>query len=598
VVSARPDHRISRSELRSLAVGEFPLPLIRRLRAAELSKNLLLVTALRQELSRLKPPGTDLVESASGVLADVQLSSPDAVAEVMRLPHLSMWAADGFSRLRAGRHAVDPMSAIDLAPLGAFAAVAALRARHPFELRLPIRNGMVTFPGLGRATIGPLGHSGWATIRSEGNSALITSADAGELQLPADFDAESSRYWPNWTPVSRVQVEADGLILGAIIDVTDSFLARLGPVDIPGERTLESRLAAAWEILARHHRPVAAGLATVLTTLVPLAEAPTGRPNSATSGWAWGAIGLSLIDDEALLAETLAHEFHHLMLAAVEDLTPLAESGTADLHYVAWRDDPRPAAAIMHGTYAQCAVTGFWRGQRPIAGAADRNRCDIELARARRAALAGAKTLDAAPSVTESGLVMVGSMRDRLEKWQHERLSAQAESVAAEIAAEHYLRWRVAHLRPDEQAVRGLASRWLNQEARAAQRPQPSVTLIPWNRNPSPELGDLLELAYRDAARLSNLRGGPGGGIATAHLALLSGDDVQAKAGYLSLILADGSIEAWIGLMLARRRLSGVPWSFPISGRPEIAVAVQELIRTLSGAAASSESLVEWLLRD
>lgn len=456
---------------------------------------------------------------------------------------------------------------------------------------------MVALPGLGQVNIAPLGQSGWATIRSDGNNALIASVVAGEMPLPEDFDAESSRSWPNWMPASRVRIEAEGLTLQAVLETTDPFLARLGQVAIPSQRSWEQRLAAGWEILARHHRAVAAGLATVLTTLVPLTETSTGRPNSATSGWAWGAVGISLIDDEMLLAETLAHEFHHLVLAAVEDLTTLVEAGASKLRYVAWRDDPRPAAAIMHGTFAQLAVAGFWRRQRRVAGLAGQSRCDIELARGRHAALAGAKTLSESPLLTPAGRIMTGWMRDQLEEWQHERLPRQAVSVAAEIAAEHCLRWRVAHLRPDSRAVQALALRWLNREIEAL-HPPPSVTQIPWDKSPGSELAELLELGYRDPARLSKLRGGPGGGISAVHLVLLSGENAQAQSGYLSLILADGDAQAWIGLILARRRLSGVPWSFPVSGRPEVAIAVHERIRALSDSAASSESLVDWLIRD
>ena len=45
-----------------------------------------------------------------------------------------------------------------------------------------------------------------------------------------------------------------------------------------------------------------------------------GQPVTATSGWAWGAVLLSLPPDSLAFAEALTHEFHHLVLAAVEDM--------------------------------------------------------------------------------------------------------------------------------------------------------------------------------------------------------------------------------------------------------------------------------------
>ncbi|HET7012976.1 MAG TPA: HEXXH motif-containing putative peptide modification protein [Streptosporangiaceae bacterium] len=509
-----------------------------------------------------------------------------------------MWAVHCYARLRSldfGKRA-DPFLTADLAPFATFAAVAALRAGHPFELRLPIRNGKVTLPGLGQARIGPLGHSGLARMRSDSNGVLISSSD-GDMRLPPDFRAESSRNWPNWTPVPRVRIEGEGLTLDAIVDVSDPLLARLGPPLRRVKRSWQPRLPAAWSILARHHRPVATGLADILTTLVPLAELPSGRPHSATSGWAWGAIGLSSVDDEELLAETLLHEFQHLVLAAVEDLGPLVEPGTGELSYVGWRDDPRPAPAILHGTFAQFAVAGYWLRQRKAAGSADRFRHDVEFARARRSALAGVLTLDGSPLLTTTGRNMTGRVRDRLEVWQYEDVSGDAEAAAAELAAEHYLRWRIAHLKPDEQSIQALATQWLDLGVDADGRPAPRVDLTPGNRSPSSELAELLERRYRDPARLSKPSAG-GPAITAVHLALANGDDAQACEGYLNLVMADANVDAWIGLTLARRRLSGLSWSFPISCRPEIAIAVHDRLRALSGGADRSEAFVEWLARN
>jgi hypothetical protein len=188
-------------------------------------------------------------------------------------------------------------------------------------------------------------------------------------------------------------------------------------------------------------------------------------------------------------------------------------------------------------------------------------------------------------------------MTDNLTRWQGERVEGQAESVAAELAAEHYLRWRLAHLRPDDIAVQRVAARWPDVPGRAAEEPEPGITLSPWHRRPRPDLAELQELRYRDPARFARARDGVDG-IAAAHLLLLSGAEDRARAEYLRLITSEGTIEAWIGLALTRRRLSGHPWTFPIRSRPEVAVAVHERIQATTKPPAASGALVEWLARD
>ena len=252
------------------------------------------------------------VESAIQLLSRVQLHSREVVTDVLTSPHFGSWAADCLIRLQnTSRKGVTPSGPTpsELGHVGTFAIVAALKSGQPFDLTVPARDGMVSLPSLGsmRADGSPGGE--WRRLRS------------------GQIGSKAIRLAP------RLRARSGGLSLDLLMENSDTLLTRLGPVSRhikPPLAEWRRCLQDAWAILVRHHRPVAEALAAGLTTLIPLAEFEAGRPISAASGWAWGAIALSLPPDPLALAETLIHEFQHLVLAAVEDIQPLVHDEACD----------------------------------------------------------------------------------------------------------------------------------------------------------------------------------------------------------------------------------------------------------------------------
>ena len=233
---------------------------------------------------------------------------------MLMLPHVGLWAADCLARLRSGaggRPGQRPPTCHDLGHLATFAAVSALQIGYPFELVLPMHRGLVSFPSVGAARLSRRDDCRWAVVTQDRRF-------LGQLSLGAP-------------PRGQALLSA-----------------------------WRSQVQAAWRLLVRYDRPVAAGIASMVRTLVPLQQPMPGRLISATSGWAWGAIALSLAPDTATMAEALDHEFHHLVLAGAEDVTPLVRDGNGHLYYAPWRDDPRPATALLQGSYAHFGVAGFW----------------------------------------------------------------------------------------------------------------------------------------------------------------------------------------------------------------------------------------------
>jgi HEXXH motif-containing protein len=591
----RSAHFLSEADVAALAADEFPAGTIRALRAAELSKHLLLLEALRRAV-RQRPGshGADLLEKASAVLSEVQARAPEVVAEVVALPHFGLWVASCLSQLRAGTmHDRKPASSREVGHLAAFAAVSALRIGYRFELAVPIRRGCVTFPALGAALVGRPTMSGWARVRLDRRGATVRSASR-VVSLPTRAEPRARTADRAWRPAARLRAEVGGICLSAILETSDPFLTQLSPAAItrlrPPRIVWQQQIEAAWQILVSGNRAVAAGLAAVLTTLVPLEKPRTGDLISATSGWAWGAIAMSLPPEASVVAETLDHEFHHLVLAAAEDIVPLVREGDDRLYYAPWRDDPRPASSLLQGTYAHLGVAGFWR-QRCLAEL-PRNQLqsEVRFVRARAAALEATRTLVNAQVLTATGRVLTLGMLRVLEAWRQEPVSSAAETIAAEISAEHRLRWRLAHRDPDTQAVDALARAWLAGPEQAVTGLLPPFAIAPYKHRLRLDLFRLLELRYRDPARFTRVL------AEETHertAALLTGHYAAARDGYLRLIASTGDRDAWVGLLLAEYRIAGV-LEFSRE-RPEVIADVHDRIRALTGTPPDVAALTAWL---
>jgi HEXXH motif-containing protein len=603
-------HHLDETVLSALGVGEFTVASIRKLAAAESSKHALLLEAIRRASNQAGPAegGTEITNAIS-VLAEVQARAPGVISEILALPQLGFWAADCLTRLRAGRPGEPaPSLSADLGHLAGFAAVAALRAGHHCELKLPVRDGRVFFPalgvarlagqrGAGRAGAAENAREAWACLRIDTRGAKVVLG-ARSVSLPVGSVRRPPRAGRHWSPVRRLRARSAGITLEVILEDADPFLTRLGPPVARGTRhqlrAWRRRFRKAWRILTRHHRTTALGLASGLTTLVPL-QAPDGRrPFSATSGLAWGAIAVSLPQDALDLAEALIHEFHHLVLSAIDDVTPLLSGDRGELRYAPWRDDPRPLDGLIQGAYAYLGLARFWRQQRHTGRRRLRRRGEVEFARERRAALRVARGLAGQAALTDAGRCLVTAMVSGLNTWQQDAVPAWAEAMACEAAAEHWLRWRLAHLRPHARTVEVLARAWVAGAPQATAAAPLPVTVVPWTRAVPDGRSRLLALRYRDPRRLRReLR--DGARVDASDAALLRGDAAGARAGYLNETRPGVNAGGWVGLIIARRRLAGRQAEWVLAEQPDVIAAVYERVTELTGVCPDAEALITWL---
>ena len=166
-----PPHRISGQMLAALATGGGGAAAVRQLAAAQYSKHLLLVWAVRDTARRTRHPQASHACRGYDLLAEVQRGAPDAVEAVLRHPSTGAWAARALRSLLGEQEPGGPRPARpggEPAQLAALAAAAAIRARHPCAIDVPVCRGAVTLPSVGQITLSP----GWmAAGRAGGGSA-------------------------------------------------------------------------------------------------------------------------------------------------------------------------------------------------------------------------------------------------------------------------------------------------------------------------------------------------------------------------------------------------------------------------------------------
>ncbi|MCE6994765.1 HEXXH motif-containing putative peptide modification protein [Saccharothrix sp. S26] len=369
--------RVSASDFTALARGGGG-PAVRTLRLARRSRTLLLIRSIAADPA---------ARAAFGLLCEVARVAPGEVDRVLDHPSVGAWATRTAVAMRRG-------AAARPAELAFTAAAAAVRAGLPVELEFPPVE-VFSLPSLG-VVVGP----GLAYEP-------LPEIDLGGWSVQVDLWAGGG--------------VPDGLPVAA-------------SVDVPRWR---DALGAAWELLTRDHPDLAAECAEVVSVVTPMPSSRSGT-SSATLADAFGCVFLSPMPDAETVAVTLAHEAQHSKLVALMDLFALVEPGGEALFYAPWREDPRPAAGLLHGTYAHLGVAGFWRARPGPAAQA-------EYARWRSAALTAAETLLAGDALTPTGVRFVAEMATVLRAWCAEPLPPSAEAVAAAEAAAHRARWQAAH---------------------------------------------------------------------------------------------------------------------------------------------------------
>lgn len=533
-----------------LAGGAGDTVVVGQLRAAQRSKQLMLLYVVTQAANCVDPPSRATAAFRAGyeLLAKAEATDPSTVARVLSLPHVGSWAHDCLAALDSG-------TAPDFGYLAAVAAAAAVPLGLRFDVDVPARDGRVTLPGLGTLRLAGV-RDNWIRLSSDGERLR-----AGEhIEVPCSAvvpDDGTAGPVPHWRGTPLVRVVADGQAWAVLLETSDGYLDRFALPMHTGMTEAEvtswrQRVQGAWQLLVRQHEWAAGPIAEGVSVIVPLV--PRSDHDSATSPAAFGAVATSLPSSALTMAETLVHEFQHIKLCGLLDMLPLIEQ-TDERGYAPWRDDPRPLSGILQGIYAFTGIVRFWGVQRRVRGEPDAIlRANVVYERWRLAIELAASFLLDRGALTADGVHFVTALRRQGRHRESGLVPAEAAEIAREIALDHWLTWQLMHVALDAAGVERLADAYQRGESRSGQalpdawieNDVRSIDSVPRSR--------LLYSRFQEPLPSPRVPVPDTAELGDADALLLHGHAAEAVAAYRTVLAGEPDPPAWIGLALAIHR--------------------------------------------
>jgi len=398
---------------------------MRTLVAARRSRTLLLLRYILGETGEDVP-----TRRAFDLLAEVRRTAPSAVEATLDHPLVSAWATRTATSIREGRPG-------GTAWLGRVALAAAIRGRVDADLSVPGDPAGFHLPSLGMVTY-QFGAA--VTVRCGDNSTSISDL----VRVPLNWRQPA----PGWCPTPAVEVRGSGLRTTFLLEhwPREYLPVGLHAADQIDESQWRTLVSSSWDLLTRWHRESAEELGAAISVLAPL-RTVSGGTTSATLDDAFGAVFLSPAPTIPATAVTLVHELQHAKLTALMDMFTLVRPVAGEVFYAPWRDDPRPLAGLLHGTYAFSGVAAFWRRQRLVpASMADVEHAAVEFARWRTAATTAADTIFSSNRLTPLGETFMTTLATTLDSWHDERVPKAAQRQADRLLTEHRAKWQTANI--------------------------------------------------------------------------------------------------------------------------------------------------------
>ncbi|MEU6799998.1 FxsB family cyclophane-forming radical SAM/SPASM peptide maturase [Streptomyces neyagawaensis] len=385
--------------------------------------------ALGRELLSLvwhETPPSEPGAAAWDVLTELDQEAPEAVDSVLAHPYTRSWAL----------HCLRGRAKADSAVRGVaeIAAAAALRAGRATTVVVPVHGGLLRLPTLGALSVGE-------TVEQ-----VVVRADADGFRVLAE-DRTYTVAWkgdkdPAWQGL-RVHELDDWSV---VLEDTDPWRDCHGHPAHPrlGEDEAEAwraDLAAAWAWIRRELPQYAPGIAAGLQVITPLRPSSDGSDISSAARDAFGAVAIARPADAESLALLLVHEFQHVKLGAVLDLTDLYDPSCDKLFYAPWRPDPRPLEGLLQGTYAHLAVIDFWFARWRSADGDTARKAEVQFSRWRDQTAEAVETLAGSGALTPAGERFVAGMRGTLRGLMTAEVGAEALRGARQAAGEHRGAW-------------------------------------------------------------------------------------------------------------------------------------------------------------
>lgn len=380
-------------------------------------------------------------------LSAVQDRHPLDVAKILATPQAGAWAAHCLRILTnncAGSDTPREPSSLqlDLAHLGAIATVVAIKTKTDDELRatLPVRNGSLILPTLGRLTVSNSASRTLVDITVPSGRATV-DVNGSRMRISDSWDEEA---W-GWEPIRQLHVRTTVGILAFHIDDMDPYLnrwhkgvttTRLGSDAL--ERWQDLLIGAA-EILAERHADQLPAIISGLRCLIPLQGQSGIASVSSSSRHTPGAVVLTEPTSARQLAETLVHEVQHFKLNALHDLTPLCrtDGSRGPLYYSPWRTEPRSLLSLLHGLYAFLGVANFLRIERKYSGT-DNTQLDFEFSRCLGQLHLAFRDVRSTQGLTQAGRQLTSAIGARIEELAGETVAPDVRRLADKVVSEHF----------------------------------------------------------------------------------------------------------------------------------------------------------------
>ncbi|MGH8966747.1 MAG: HEXXH motif domain-containing protein, partial [Actinomycetes bacterium] len=307
-------------------------------------------------------------------------------------PYVRAWAVERLRVLDRPRHGARDDGGL----LATVACVTAARAVEDVTLTVPVRDGAVYLPGIGRYAV-------------PGRAETTVRVDAGSIDVHGARAVEQVRH----LTAGCFTVALDDL--DPFRDCHDHPAAPR--LDDGAFERWQSSFEEAWTLLEKEYAEYAPAISEALTTIVPLVPPASGASVSSAARDAYGSVGIALPGSPAMLCLLILHEFQHVKLGAVLDFADLYDTSDDRLYHAPWRRDPRPLEGLLQGTYAHVAVADFWRRRTRSYDPAVAAEAVGHFGDWYPKTLAAARTLQESGALTGLGEQFVATMRRTLESW-------------------------------------------------------------------------------------------------------------------------------------------------------------------------------------
>lgn len=553
------NHRLPAEALAAFAGTVSDVAVVKQLRGVQHSKHLMLLHAVAENAHGMDPARPEIAAFLAGfkVLEAVQHADPDALAWLFGLPQIGGWEHDCLARMDEGRPP-------DFGYLASAAAAAAVRARVPFQLDVPVSGRRVLFPGLGYFHFPDVGET-WVRLRCDGERLAVATFTKARCADMVPDDGSGSAV-PHWQGAHEVWAKAGGRTWQTLLENTDHYLDRYM---LPMSATISQDevaswrdcLQRAWEILISDHSWAAEQVSEGVSAIIPLTARSDTELESATTPMAFGAIATCRPPTPVIMAEILIHESQHLKLCGLLDVVPFM-GPCEELVYAPWRMDPRPASGLLQGVYAHLGIARFWNAQRRMETEPDEIlRAQVAFERWRSTIEPATTTLLRTGCLTPTGARFVTLLRDQGRLLEAEAVPADAKKIARVIALDHRLSWQLRHSALETASVAELASAYQRgQPLPGRTLPEVSIAENARKINPSAR-GQLLSMRYLEPRRSQEQNLASMSGLGDADRLLIGGQATAAVEAYRDEIMASAEpmADAWAGLALAIHLLPQAP---------------------------------------